>query len=165
MTQSDNTEFPVPRIAVLVTRWYPEIMARLRDAALETLSAALIKDDDVLVIDVPGAFELPLVASWLARGEDVDGIVALGCIVQGETPHFEYVARACTDGLQQVALETGIPIGFGVITADTLEQAEARSRVASETDGKKGGNKGIEAAEAVLEMVATYIALENRRHA
>jgi 6,7-dimethyl-8-ribityllumazine synthase len=163
MTQPPASEQPVPRIAILVTRWYPEVMARLQDAALETLAAAGIARDAVQVIEVPGAFELPQVASWVARAEDAEGILALGCIVQGETPHFEYVARACADGLQQVALETGIPIGLGVITADTLAQAEARSQPGGGTGTSKGGNKGIEAAEAVLAMVKTYRLLEDRR--
>lgn len=163
MTQPPASEQPVPRIAILVTRWYPEVTARLRDAALATLAAAGIEGDRVEVIDVPGAYELPQVASWLARAEDAEGIIALGCIVQGETPHFEYVARACADGLQQVALETGIPLALGVITADTLEQAEARSQPNVGTGTSKGGNKGIEAAEAVLDMVKTYRQLEDRR--
>ncbi len=163
MTQSPASEQPAPRIAILVTRWYPGVMARLRDAALETLAAAGIEGDQVEVIEVPGAFELPQVASWVARAEDAEGIVALGCIVQGETPHFEYVARACADGLQQVALETGIPIALGVITADTLEQVDARSQRGVGTGTSKGGNKGIEAAAAVIEMIKTYRQLEDRR--
>jgi len=159
--EPDAPASSAPRIAVLVTSWYAEVVARLQTAALATLSAAGIEAAAVRVLEVPGAFELPQAASWLARADDVDGIVALGCIVRGETPHFDYVASACTEGLMRVALESGIPVGLGVITADTLAQAEARS---APTATGKGGNKGIEAAEAVLAMVTTYRALEDGRN-
>ena len=146
-------------VGVLVARWYPEVTDALRDAALATLAAAGVKDDDVLVVEVPGAFELPQAAGWLARRDGVDAIVALGCVVRGETPHFDYVCASCSQGLMQVGLESGLPIGFGVITADSAEQALAR---AGDATGK-GGNKGTEAADAAVRMAATYKALEARR--
>jgi 6,7-dimethyl-8-ribityllumazine synthase len=147
------------RVAVLVARWYPEITDRLRDAALATMRGAGVAEDDLLVVEVPGAYELPQAAAWVARAGDADAVVALGCVVRGETPHFDLVAQACTEGLQRVGLETGIPVALGVITADTLAQAHARSGAST----GKGGNKGIEAAEAALAMAAAYRALEARR--
>ncbi len=147
------------KVALLVASWYPEVTDRLRDAALETLTNAGVEDDDILEVHVPGCYELPQAASWLARAGDVDAIVALGCVIRGETAHFDYVAGGCCDGLMRVALETGIPVGLGVITAENEAQARARSG-----DAKgKGGNKGVEAAEAALAMAGTYKALEDRR--
>ncbi len=147
------------RLAVLTALWRSDITARLQAAALETLYAAGVKEEDILVVEVPGAYELPQAAAWIAKGEDMDGILALGCVIRGETPHFDYVAAGCAEGLLRVGLDTGIPVGLGVITADTQAQAEAR---AGDATGK-GGNKGIEGADAVLRMAATYRALEKRR--
>lgn len=147
------------RLGLVVAQWYPEVTGRLCEAAIETARKAGVADDDILIVEVPGCYELPQGAAWLARSEDVDAIAALGCVLRGETPHFDHVARACCDGLLQVGLETGIPVGLGVITADTSEQAEARSGAAT----GKGGNKGTEATDAALRMAATYRALEARR--
>ena len=152
------------RVAVLVARWYPEIMDRLRSAALATLSDLGVKDDDVLVVDVPGAYELPQAAGWIARAGDVDAIVALGCVIRGETSHFDLVAGGAAEGLMQVALTSGIPVGLGVITAENRDQANARS--ATDDSGKgvtRKPNKGVEAAEAAVRMAVTYRALEARR--
>ena len=153
------------KIALLVAKWHGEITGRLLDAARRTCSAAGVRDADMLVLEIPGAYELPQAASWLARAGDVDAIVALGCVVRGETPHFDYVAATCADGLMRIALETGIPVTMGVITADTIKQAEARSSLEDEDGGigAKAGNKGTEAADAAVRMAATYRALEARR--
>ncbi len=147
------------RVAVLTAQWHGEITARLQAAALETLQRAGVDDDDVLVLEVPGAYELPQAAAWVARRGEADAVVALGCVIRGETPHFDFVAGECARGLQQVALETGIPVSMGVITADTLAQAEARSGAAA---GGKGGNKGIEATDAAVRMAALRRGLEAR---
>jgi len=147
------------RVAVLTAQWHRAITTRLQAAALATLAAAGVRDDDVLVVEVPGAYELPQAAAWIARGGDADAIVALGCVVRGETPHFDFVAGACAHGLQRVGLETGVPVAMGVITADTQAQAEAR---AGEGTGK-GGNKGVEAADAAVRMGALRRALLARR--
>jgi 6,7-dimethyl-8-ribityllumazine synthase len=147
------------RVAVLTAQWHGAITARLQAAALATLRAAGVEDDDVVVLEVPGAFELPQAAAWIARAGEADAVVALGCVVRGETPHFDFVASACAQGLQQVAIETGVPVGLGVITANTQAQAEAR---AGEATGK-GGNKGVEAADAAVRMAALRRALEARR--
>lgn len=157
------------KIGLLVAKWHGDITGRLLEAARKTLSAAGVRDADMLVMEIPGAYELPQAASWLARGEDVDAIVALGCVIRGETPHFDYVAGTCADGLMRVALDSGIPVTMGVITADTLEQANARSGEpgadATESGGigTKAGNKGVEAADAAVRMAASYRALETRR--
>ena len=157
-TESEQAQ---TRIGIVVSRWYPEIMDRLEAAAVATALAAGIKRGQIIRAQVPGAYELPQAASWLARGEGVDAVVALGCIVRGETSHFDYVAHACVDGLSRVASESGIPVGLGVITAETMQQAEARS---SEARGK-GGNKGVEAMKAALDMVTLYRDLERQRRA
>ncbi len=106
---------------------------------------ALKDHGPVTLIRVPGSFEIPLAAKRAALSKKYDGIVALGCVLRGETPHFEYISAAVSHGVSQVALETGIPIGFGLLTVDTVEQAMDRSGDA--------GNKGFEAATAALEMI------------
>jgi len=151
-------------VAVLTASWHGEITARLEAAALATLARAGVKTEHVLVLAVPGAYELPQAAAWVARAGEVDAVVALGCVIRGETPHFDFVAGGCARGLLQVGLETGIPVTMGVITADTHEQAEARAGAAGGA-GVKGGNKGIEATEAAVRMAALYRGLEAHRRA
>ena len=115
----------------------------------------------MVVVEVPGCFELPQAATWVARAGLADGIVALGCVLRGETPHFEYVAGQCAEGCMRAAQESGIPVAFGVITADTPRAG--RGTVAGAWTGgvsEKGGNKGVEAADAVVRMAATYRRLE-----
>lgn len=144
------------RVGLVVARWYPEVVDRLRAGALDTLRAAGVRDEDVLVLEVPGSYELAQAAGWLARdgwqGRPLDALVALGCVVRGETPHFDHVCRATVDGLARVALDTGVPVGLGVITAQTPAQAEARSAPPGGGIGHKGGNKGHEAADAAVRM-------------
>ena len=147
------------RIAILVAQWYGEITGKLQDAALATLAAAGVAEEDILIMEVPGAFELPQAAAWIARRAESDAIIALGCVVRGETPHFDFVASACAEGLSRVATESGVPVALGVITADTRAQAEAR---AGSAEGK-GGNKGVEAADAAVRMARAYRDLEARR--
>lgn len=150
------------KFALLVAQWHGEITGRLLEAAQATLAAAGVADEDVLVMEVPGAYELPQAASWFARAADVDAIVALGCVVRGETPHFDYVAAGCAEGLMRVALDSGIPVTMGVITANDVAQAEARSGKTGGID-TKAGNKGVEAADAAVRLAASYRALEARR--
>ena len=129
------------RFAIVASEYNSVIMDRLIGGA----RLALKDQKQVSVIRVPGSFEIPLAAKRAALSKKYDGIVALGCVVRGETPHFEYISRAVSDGLQQVALETGIPVGFGILTVDTVQQAMDRSG--------ESGNKGSEAAMAALEMI------------
>lgn len=129
------------RFAVVTARYNRDITAKLLAGARQALACAAQVD----LFEVPGAFELPLAALRLARNGRYDAIVALGCVIRGETPHFEYVAGEAARGLQQVALETGVPVAFGVLTTDTVEQAEARA-------GGALGNKGYDAAMTAVEM-------------
>jgi 6,7-dimethyl-8-ribityllumazine synthase len=133
------------KLCLVVSRFNEPVTARLEDGALRCLEAHGVAAKDVEIIHVPGAWELPLAARWAAASGDFDGILALGCVIRGETPHFEYISLGATLGLESVAREAGIPVGFGVLTTDDGEQARARA-------GGAKGNKGEETALAVLEM-------------
>ena len=129
------------RVAIVASEYNSLIMDRLIDGARRALSG----QKQVSVIRVPGSFEIPVAAKRVALSRKYDAIVALGCVVRGETPHFEFIGRAVSEGLQGVALETGIPVGFGVLTVETLQQAMDRS--------DEAGNKGAEAAMAAVAMI------------
>jgi len=135
------------KYALLVSRWNSFVVEHLKDGALDTLRRHGIADNNIDIIYAPGAFEFPLAAQAIAISKKYDAIIALGAVIRGGTPHFEYVAGECTKGLAQVSLNTGLPITFGVLTVDSIEQAIERS-------GTKAGNKGCEAAETALEMVS-----------
>lgn len=136
------------RFAVVATRWNDVIVERLVDGALEVLRDCGVAEDDITLVRVPGAFELPVVCDRLAESGDYDAVIALGAVIRGETPHFDYVAGECARGLSATALEYGIPVAFGVITADTVAQAEARASPGEDY------NKGAEAAGAAVEMAS-----------
>jgi 6,7-dimethyl-8-ribityllumazine synthase len=133
------------RFAIVVATFNDEITNRLLDGARECLAKHCVPDDSLTVRRVPGAFELPLAAQVLARSGAYDAVVALGCVIRGGTPHFEYISQATTYGLQRVALDTGVPVAFGVLTTDDVAQAEARA-------GGAEGNKGFDAAQTAVEM-------------
>jgi 6,7-dimethyl-8-ribityllumazine synthase len=135
------------RFGIVVARYNREITDKLLAGAEATLRELGATDDHITVVSVPGAFEVPLVAKQLARGRHVDAVICLGAVIRGETPHFEYVAGECAAGIMRVALETDIPVVFGVLTTDDVKQAEARV-------GGEFGNKGEEAARSAVEMVA-----------
>lgn len=135
------------RYALLVSRWNSFVVESLKEGALDTLRRHGIKDDQVTIYYAPGAFEFPLVAQRIAAKGEFDAIIALGAVIRGGTPHFDYVAGECTKGLAQVSLNANVPVTFGVLTVDTIEQAIERS-------GTKAGNKGVEAASTALEMVS-----------
>ncbi len=134
------------RVAIVVSRFNGHITGVLLDGARRALSAHHVADADVTVAWVPGAFELPLVAKHLASSGCCDSVVCLGAVIRGDTPHFDYVAGEAARGLQEAALATGIPIVFGVLTTDTLQQALDRI-------GGSEGHKGEEAANTALEMI------------
>ena len=134
------------RIAIVAARFNDFVVTRLLEGALATLSWHGLGADDTLAVRVPGAFELPLTARWLARGGDADAVIALGAVIRGDTPHFDYVCAEAARGIQAASAETGVPVIFGVLTCDDRAQAEARA-------GGEHGNKGGEAALAALEMV------------
>ncbi len=133
-------------IGIVLGRFNSFITVRLLDAAAETLRQHGVKDDNVTCVKVPGAFEIPVVAKRMAQSGSYDAILTLGCVIRGATPHFDYVAGECARGVQQVSVDTGLPVGFGVLTVDTIEQAIERA-------GSKAGNKGADAALAVLETL------------
>ncbi|HPO29973.1 MAG TPA: 6,7-dimethyl-8-ribityllumazine synthase [Candidatus Hydrogenedentes bacterium] len=129
------------------------ITAKLLAGALDALSRHGVPDDAVTVAWVPGAFEIPLVAKKMAQSGRYDAVIALGCVIRGATPHFEYVAAEAAKGVGMVMLETGVPVMFGILTTDSIEQAVERA-------GTKAGNKGADAAMGALEMVSLLDALE-----
>jgi 6,7-dimethyl-8-ribityllumazine synthase len=131
-------------VGIVVSRFNGEISNRLLESALEALTAAGVSDERITVMPVPGAFELPIGAMALAKTRRYSCVIALGCVVRGETAHFEYVAGEAASGLQLAGLETGVPVAFGVLTVDTAEQAEARV------------DKGGDAARAALEMADLF---------
>jgi len=131
-------------VGVVVSRFNGEISNRLLESALEALAAAGVSDERITVMPVPGAFELPIGAMALAKTRRYSCVIALGCVVRGETAHFEYVAGEAASGLQLAGLETGVPVAFGVLTVDTAKQAEARV------------DKGADAARAALEMADLF---------
>ncbi|MFQ3235139.1 MAG: 6,7-dimethyl-8-ribityllumazine synthase [Paraglaciecola sp.] len=135
------------KFALVVSRFNSFVVESLVDGALDTLERhGEVNTQDITLVRVPGAYELPIAAKKLAEKGTFDGIIALGAVIRGGTPHFEFVAGECNKGLAQVSLDYGIPISFGVITTDSIEQAIERS-------GTKAGNKGAEAALGALEMV------------
>ena len=133
--------------ALVVGRWNSFVVEHLVEGAIDTLRRHGVSDKQITVIRAPGAFEIPLVCRQVAAKGGFDAIVALGAVIRGGTPHFEHVAGECTKGIAQVSLEYGIPVAFGVLTVDSIEQAVERS-------GTKAGNKGAEAAQSALEMVS-----------
>ena len=135
------------QIAVVASRFNDEIVSRLLAGAVTAFKRHGVDTERLTVVHVPGAFEIPLAARRLAATGDFDAIVALGAVIRGGTPHFEYVAGECARGISRVSLEHDLPIIFGVLTTDNLAQAQARA-------GGKEGNKGEEAALAALEMVS-----------
>jgi 6,7-dimethyl-8-ribityllumazine synthase len=134
------------RIALLVSEWNSEITHSMSDAALKTLVECGILPDHVLVYDVPGSFELPLAAQFFCQSGSVDAIICIGCVIQGETRHFEFISHAVANGISRVGLDYGMPVIFGVLTTDSYQQALERA-------GGKHGNKGVEAAVAALKML------------
>ncbi len=145
------------RVALVIARYNDEITRELTAGAREALVAAGVREDDVYEYQVAGAFELaPACRQLVAVGPEVDAVVALGAIVRGETPHFDFVAEAAARGLQQLAGEINVALTFGVLTTDTLEQAEARA-------DRARGDKGGEAARAALEQAELYDRLREGR--
>ncbi len=139
-------EFDEAVIAIVATRWNTEIVEALIDGARECLLDWGVHPDNILEYRVPGAYEIPLAVSMLGEADEVDGVVALGAVIRGDTPHFDFVAGECARGLMNVQLRDQLPVGFGVLTVNTVEQAEERA-------GPGADNKGFEAAAATLEMV------------
>ncbi len=134
------------RFCIVVARWNSFVVDSLEAGAIDTLKRHGANEEDITVVRLPGAFEMPLVLDKVAASGEYDGIVALGAVIRGGTPHFEYVAGEAVKGMAQVTLNHGVPIAFGLLTVDTIEQAIERA-------GTKAGNKGGEAAASTIEMV------------
>lgn len=146
-TIEGNFKPTTARFALLVTRWNSFVVESLKEGAIDILRRHGVEDSQITVLYAPGAFELPLLAKKVAATGQYEAVVALGAVIRGGTPHFDYVAGECVKGLAQVSLDAGIPVTFGVLTVDSIEQAIERS-------GTKAGNKGAEAASTALEMIS-----------
>ena len=145
---------PEGQVAIVASRYNESICDALVRGSLETLSAAGYAEENTIVVRVPGAWELPLVAARLLDRESVVAAITLGCVIKGETTHDEHINRAVSDAIMRLGISTGKPIGFGLLTCNTLEQALQRS-------GGNVGNKGNEAAEAALELLRLQAKLED----
>lgn len=137
------------KYALLVARFNSFVVESLVDGAVDALKRHGVEEDDIEIFRVPGAFEMPIAAQRIAATNNFDAIIALGAVIRGGTPHFEYVAGECVKGLSHVSLMANIPVAFGVLTVDSIEQAIERA-------GTKAGNKGAEAALGALEMVNLF---------
>ncbi len=137
------------RFAIIASRWNSFLTEKLVEGALDALERLGAKENSVEIFKVPGSFELPLTAQKVAEGGKFDAVICIGVVIRGETPHFDYVAGEAAKGTAHASMQTGIPVLFGVVTADTLEQAINRA-------GVKSGNKGFEAAMSAVEIVNLY---------
>lgn len=141
------------RYALVVGRFNSFVVESLLSGAIDALKRHGVSEADITIVRAPGAFEIPLVVKKVAETKQFDAIVTLGAVIRGGTPHFEYVAGECVKGIGSLSLEYGIPVAFGVLTVDSIEQAIERS-------GTKAGNKGAEAAMSAVEMVSLFKQLE-----
>jgi 6,7-dimethyl-8-ribityllumazine synthase len=137
------------RFAIVVSRWNDFLTSKLVEGSLDALESLGAEEKSIEIFKVPGSFELPVVAKKVCESKKFDAVICLGVVIRGQTPHFEYVAGEAAKGIGQVGMQFGIPVMFGVITAETLEQAIDRS-------GVKAGNKGFEAAMSAVELVNLY---------
>lgn len=143
------------RFAIVVSRWNEALTSKLADGAVEALTSAGADPDLIEIFHVPGSFELPVACLKAAQSGEFDAVIALGVVIRGDTPHFDYVAGQAAAGVMQVSMQTGVPVLFGVITADNIEQAEKRS-------GEESDNKGYEAALSAVEMVNLFREMNKR---
>tara|TARA_R110000868_G_scaffold410693_4_gene699775 strand:+ start:486 stop:953 length:468 start_codon:yes stop_codon:yes gene_type:complete len=153
-TIEGKTSVSGAKIGIVVSRWNSSITEKMLNGALKVLKGNGISDDDILVVRCPGSFEIPLTAQHILEEKDVDGVITLGVVIRGGTPHFEYVCDAVTRGVLKLNLKYQKPVAFGVLTTDDVKQAMVRS-------GEKG-NKGGEAALALLEMIDIKRKLSNK---
>ena len=133
------------RFAIVASRFNEFVTSRLLSGAVDALERTGVAEGDVTIVRVPGSFEIPLAAKRLVQTKKYDAVICLGSLIRGETPHFDYLSSEVTKGIGQVSLESGVPVAFGVLTADSVEQAIDRA-------GMKSGNKGFEAAMSAIEM-------------
>lgn len=140
------------KFAIVVSRFNDFITSKLVDGALDCLLRHEVKDEDITLVKVPGAFEIPLAAQKLAESGNYDGVICLGAVIRGATTHYDYVCSEVSKGIAKITLDTGLPIGFGIVTTENIEQAIERA-------GTKSGNKGYDTAMSVLEMVDLFNAM------
>jgi 6,7-dimethyl-8-ribityllumazine synthase len=134
---------------IVVSRWNNFVVSKLLDGALDALKRNNADEDKITIAYCPGAFEIPLVVQKMAQSKKYDAIIALGAVIRGSTPHFDYISNEVSKGVAHVSLETGVPCIFGILTTDTIEQAIERS-------GSKAGNKGFDSATSAIEMVSLF---------
>ena len=135
------------KMGIVVSRFNDFITSRLLEGALDALARTGVADEDISVVRVPGAFEIPLAAKWLSASGKFNAVICLGAVIRGETPHFDYIAGEAAKGISQLSMEFSMPVVFGLLTTNTIEQAIERA-------GGKSGNKGFEAAMAAVEMAS-----------
>jgi 6,7-dimethyl-8-ribityllumazine synthase len=135
------------KIGIIISRFNNFISNKLLEGSLDALGRHNVDENNITIVYVPGAYEIPITAKKMADSKKYDAVIALGAVIRGDTPHFDYVANEVAKGVAQVNLETGVPVIFGVLTTDNIEQAVERA-------GSKGGNKGFEAAMSALEMIS-----------
>jgi len=141
------------KFCILVSRFNDFITSRLLDGAVDAITRNGARDEDITVVRVPGAFEIPVVAKKAVMSKKYDSVICLGAVIKGATPHFDYVSAEVSKGVASVGMESGIPVIFGVLTTDSIEQAIERA-------GSKSGNKGFDAAMAAIEMVNLFKAMK-----
>jgi 6,7-dimethyl-8-ribityllumazine synthase len=144
------------KFCIIVSRFNDFITSKLLEGALDALIRQGAQEEDIDVVRVPGAFEIPLIAKKTASSKKYDSVIALGTIIRGATPHFDYIAAEASKGVAQASLDTGVPIAFGIITSDTIEQAIERA-------GSKSGNKGWDAAMTAIEMCNLIQVIERKK--
>ena len=140
------------KFAIVVSRFNDFITSKLVDGALDCLLRHEVKDEDITLVKVPGAFEIPLTAQKLAESGNYDGVICLGAVIRGATTHYDYVCNEVSKGIAKITLDTGLPVGFGIVTTENIEQAIERA-------GTKSGNKGYDTAMSVLEMADLFDAM------
>lgn len=143
------------QVGLVVARWNSMVTDEMKMGAIQTLEAKGIPSEAIHVVSCPGSFEVPLACKWMIEREEVDGVIAIGAVIRGETPHFDFVCHAVTDGIRELNLQTGKPVAFGVLTTDTVQQAMERA-------GQDRGNKGAEAALALCDMLELKASLSGR---
>ena len=144
-----NFDAKSKRIAIVVSRWNDFIVSKLLDGAIDALKRHNVSEENIMIVYCPGAFEIPLTVKKIAKTGTFDAVIALGSVIRGATPHFDYIAAEVTKGLAATSLDTEIPCIYGVLTTDSIEQAIERA-------GTKAGNKGFEAAMTAIEMVSLF---------
>ncbi|MGM0507474.1 MAG: 6,7-dimethyl-8-ribityllumazine synthase [Bacteroidota bacterium] len=143
------------QVGLVVARWNSMVTDEMKDGAIQALVAKGVPSGSIRVATCPGSFELPLACKWMVEQEVVDGVIAIGAVIRGDTPHFDFVCHAVTDGIRELNLQTGKPVAFGVLTTDTVQQALERA-------GQDRGNKGAEAALALCDMLELKASLTGR---